>query len=95
MDGVTIQVSGGDFEVANGRLPTVFNAAEPDNPDIGDSDFAWSAIGGRVDSNGNETIDGEDCHFGIIGDADILGNPGANQCGFVSAPPAPTTGRWT
>ncbi len=98
-DGVTIVVSGGDFQVANGRLPDVFNAGDPDNPDIGDSDFAWSAIGGRVDSNGNEAISGADCHFGLIGEtvddglgdptdgADILGNPGANECGF-SSPPA-------
>ena len=97
--GVTIVVSGGAFEVPNGRLPTVFNAADPDNPDVGDSDFAWSAIGGRVDSNGNEAIDGFDCHFGLIGEtvdaglgdatdgADVLGNPGANECGF-SSPPA-------
>ena len=97
--GVTIVVSGGDFEVPNGRLPTVFNAADPDNPDVGDSDFAWSAIGGRVDSDGNEVIDGDDCHFGLIGEmvdpglgdatdgADVLGNPGANECGF-SSPPA-------
>jgi Ca2+-binding RTX toxin-like protein len=98
-NGVTIVVSGGDFQVANGRLPTVFNAGDPDNPDVGDSDFAWSAIGGRVDSNGDEAIDGDDCHFGLIGEtvdaglgdatdgADILGNPGANECGF-SQPPA-------
>jgi hypothetical protein len=98
-DGVTIVVSGGDFQVANGRLPTVFNAADPDNPDVGDSDFAWSAIGGRVDSNGDEAITGDDCHFGLIGvtvdaglgdatdGADVLGNPGANECGF-SSPPA-------
>ena len=98
-DGVTIVVSGGEFQVADGRLPTVFNAADPDNPDVGDSDFAWSAIGGRVDSNGNEAISGDDCHFGLIGatvdaglgdptdGADILGNPGANECGF-SQPPA-------
>ena len=32
--GVTIEVSGGDFQVADGRLPTVLNAADPDNPDI-------------------------------------------------------------
>ncbi len=100
--GVTIVVSGGNFQVANGRLPTVFNAGDPDNPDIGASDFAWSAIGGRVDSNGNEAIDGFDCHFGLIGEAvdaglgdatdgaDVLGNPGANECGF-SAPPAGAT----
>jgi hypothetical protein len=104
-DGVEIIVSGGEFQVADGRLPTVFNAAEPANPDIGDSDFAWSAIAGRVDSNGNETIDGEDCHFGLIGQAvdaglgdatdgaDILGNPGANQCGFVTPPAGANNGQ--
>jgi Ca2+-binding RTX toxin-like protein len=97
-DGVTIEVLNGSFQVANGPLPTVFNANDPANPDIGDSDFAWSAIDGRVDSNGNEAIHGDDCHFGIIGEtvdaglgdatdgADILGNPGANQCGFAIAP---------
>jgi Ca2+-binding RTX toxin-like protein len=103
-DGLTIVVSGGEFQVANGLLPTVFNAADPDNPDIGDSDFAWSAIGGRVDSNGDETISGEDCHFGLIGEtvdvglgdptdgADILGNPGANECGFVTPPAGANNG---
>lgn len=98
-DGVTIDVLNGDFQVANGPLPTVFNAAQPNNNDIGDSDFAWSAIDGRVDSNGNETIDGDDCHFGIIGKAldaglaggategiDILGNDGTNPCGFATPP---------
>ena len=97
-NGVTINVEDGVFQVANGPLPTVFNAAMPDNPDVGDSDFAWSAINGRVDSNGNEAITGDDCHFGLIGQAvdaglgdatdgaDILGNPGANECGFVTPP---------
>jgi Ca2+-binding RTX toxin-like protein len=97
-DGVTIEVAGGVFQVANGPLPTVFNALEPNNPDVGDSQFAWSAIDGRVDSNGNETIDGDDCHFGIVGEtvdpglgdpkdgADILGNPGGNLCGFAIPP---------
>jgi Ca2+-binding RTX toxin-like protein len=97
-DGVTIEVLAGVFQVANGPLPTVFNALNPANPDIGDSQFAWSAIDGRVDSNGNEAIGGDDCHFGLIGkttdvglgDAtdgtDILGNPGANECGFANPP---------
>jgi Ca2+-binding RTX toxin-like protein len=97
-DGVTIEVVNGAFDVANGPLPTVFNAPDPDNPDIGDSQFAWSAIGGRVDANGDEMIDGEDCHFGLrgvtadpgLGDAtdgaDILGNDGTNQCGFGTPP---------
>ena len=84
-DGVTIWVVNGIFQAANGPLPTVFNAADPDNADIGDSDFAWSTIDGRVDANGDETIDGDDCSFGLAG-ADILGNDGTNQCGFATAP---------
>jgi Ca2+-binding RTX toxin-like protein len=99
-DGITIEVVNGFFQTANGPLPTVFpDPATPNNPDVGDSFFAWSAIGGRVDSNGNEAIDGDDCHFGIVGRAndsgilpdptegvDILGNPGANQCFFATPP---------
>ena len=105
VDGVTIQVSGGEFQVANGPLPTVFNAGNPNDPDIGNSDFAWSAINGRVDSSGNEAITGDDCHFGLIGQAvdaglgdatdgaDILGNPGANECGFAQAPAQASNGQ--
>jgi Ca2+-binding RTX toxin-like protein len=97
-NGVTINVDNGVFQVANGPLPTVFNEADPDNPDVGDSDFAWSAINGRVDSNGDEAITWEDCHFGLIGQtvdagagdmtdgADILGNDGTNPCGFGTPP---------
>jgi Ca2+-binding RTX toxin-like protein len=100
--GVVIDVENGVFQVGNGPLPTVFNAADPSNPDVGDSDFAWSAIDGRVDSNGDETITWEECHFGLIGrtidvalgDAtdgpDILGNDGTNPCGFN---PPPNTAR--
>jgi Ca2+-binding RTX toxin-like protein len=95
--GVTIEVDDGVFDW-EGALPTVFNALDPDNPDIGDSDFAWSAIDGRVDSNGNESIGASDCHFGLIGDtsdvglgdatdgADVLGNDGTNPCGFNPEP---------
>jgi Ca2+-binding RTX toxin-like protein len=85
VDGVTIAVVDGVFQVADGALPTVFNAADPDNPDVSDSDFAWSTIGGRVDANGDETIDGNDCAFGIAG-YDILANDGLNSCGFATAP---------
>jgi Ca2+-binding RTX toxin-like protein len=97
-DGVTINVQNGVFQVGNGPLPTVFNEAQPNNPDVGDSDFAWSAIDGRVDSNGNESISSADCHFGIVGEAndvglgdatdgaDILGNDGSNNCGFATPP---------
>ena len=105
MNGVTIQVSGGEFQVADGPLPTVFNAGNPNDPDIGNSDFAWSAINGRVDSNGDEAITGDDCHFGLIGQAvdaelgdatdgaDVLGNPGANECGFAQAPAQANNGQ--
>jgi Ca2+-binding RTX toxin-like protein len=85
-DGVTIEVANGSFDAANGPLPTVFNAGDPDNPDIGDSDFAWSAIDGRVDSNGNEAIGGNDCHVGVVGLLDILGNDGTNPCGLAPVP---------
>jgi Ca2+-binding RTX toxin-like protein len=85
-DGDTIDVRDGLFLVGNGPLPTVFNAADPNNPNVAPSDFAWSAIDGRVDSDGNELITGNDCHFGVRGQADILGNPGANQCGFATPP---------
>jgi Ca2+-binding RTX toxin-like protein len=86
-NGVTIDVVDGEFATADGRaiadgvpLATVFNAAEPDNPSVLDSDFAWSTMHGRVDSNGDEVIDGNDCHFGIIGTADVLGSD--LSCGF-------------
>jgi Ca2+-binding RTX toxin-like protein len=96
--GVTINVDNGVFDWPNRRLPTVFNAANPNSPDVSASDFAWSAISGRVDSNGSETITGDDCHFGLVGQttdiglgdatdgADILGNVGGNPCGFATPP---------
>jgi Ca2+-binding RTX toxin-like protein len=96
--GVTINVVNGAFDWS-GPLPTVFNETNPGNPDVGDSDFAWSAISGRVDSNGDEAIDEQDCHFGIVGQAndsgilpdptegaDILGNDGTNPCLFGTPP---------
>jgi Ca2+-binding RTX toxin-like protein len=98
--GVTILVVNGAFQVADGPLPTVFNALDPDNPDVSDSDFAWSTINGRVDSSGDEAITTDDCHLGLIGLADdaglgdptigvnILGNDLANSnpCGFANPP---------
>jgi hypothetical protein len=111
-DGVTIQVVNGSFATMDGapipdgtRLPTVFNAADPDNPDPVAADFAWFTISGKVDSNGNGVIDGDDCKFGIIGTlddaglgdptdgADILGNPGANECGFATPPATADNGK--
>ena len=87
-DGVTIEVVDGAFQVGDGPLPTVFNAGNPDNADIGDSDFAWSARDGRVDSNGNEGIDSQDCHVGVVDSIDVLSNDNgdSNPCGFASSP---------
>jgi len=96
-DGVTITVTDGAFGWPMGTaLPTVYNATNPDSPGVFAADFAWSTIGGKVDSNGNEVIGGTDCTFGLIGQtvdpglgdptdgADVLGSdPG---CGFAVAP---------
>lgn len=78
--GVTIGVVDGEFATANSvpipdgdALPTVFNADQPDNPSIFFADFAWSTIGGKVDSNGNAEIDSEDCHFGLVGETEDAG----------------------
>ena len=80
VNGVTIGVVDGEFATADAvaipdgqALPTVFNAAQPDNPSVFFADFAWSTINGRVDSNGDTTIDGEECHFGLIGEAVDVG----------------------
>jgi Ca2+-binding RTX toxin-like protein len=100
VDGVTIAVVDGAFATADGVpiadgsfLPTVFNATTPDDPSVAAADFAWSTQNGRVDSNGNGSIDANDCTFGLIGQAvdlglgdatdgaDILGSDGS--CGFA------------
>ncbi len=91
-NGVQIEVEDGLFTmfdldpIPDGyELPTVFNAADPDNPSVADSDFAWSTINGRVDSSGDEMIDSDDCHVDLIGSIDVLAN-GANVCGFATDP---------
>ena len=103
-DGVTITVTDGVFGWPSGTaLPTVYpDPATPFNPGVAAAKFAWSTIGGKVDSNGNETIDGKDCHFGLIGvtvdtgfgsdptdGADILGSD-PTECGFAGGPPSST-----
>jgi hypothetical protein len=102
-DGVTITVTDGTFSWPSGTaLPTVYNAADPANPGVAAADFAWSTIGGKVDSNGSESIDGGDCTFGLIGQtvdsglgvptdgADVLGSdPG---CGFAGTIPSANNG---
>jgi len=95
-DGVTIEVVDGAFDTADGAaipdgtpLPTIFNESDPDNPSIVAADFAWSTQLGRVDSNGNGSIDNDDCHVGIIGGANILGSlAGPSGCEFGVTPPA-------
>ncbi len=97
VSGVTITVTDGVFAWPSGTaLPTVYNAADPANPGVSASDFAWSTIGGKVDSNGNESIEGTDCTFGLVGQtvavglgdptdgADILGSNAG--CGFAGSP---------
>ncbi len=98
VDGVTISVTDGMFGWPSGTaLPTVYNAAVPANPDVSASDFAWSTIGGKVDSNGDEFISSTDCTFGLIGQTvdaglgvdatdgvDILGSDAG--CGFAGGP---------
>src|SRR5918994_1858609 len=102
-DGVTITVTDGAFSWPSGTaLPTVYNADDPANPGVAAADFAWSTIGGKVDSNGSESIDGDDCTFGLIGQtvdnglgdatdgADVLGSDAG--CGFATAPPSTLNG---
>ena len=95
VDGVTIDVVDGSVDWPDGSFPEVFNASDPDNPGVLESDFAWSTINGRVDSSGDETIDANDCSFDVIGTADILGNTLANTnpCGFANAPSAADNGK--
>jgi IPT/TIG domain len=96
-DGVTITVTDGAFGWTTGTaLPTVYNVDNPDSPGVAVADFAWSTILGKVDSNGDEVIDGTDCTFGLIGQtvdtglgdptdgADVLGSDAG--CGFAVTP---------
>lgn len=107
-DGVTIEVVDGRFQVLDGPLPHVFNATDPDNPSVVDSNFAWQTINGRVDSNGNGQVNANDCHIGIIGTSDTAGlgpftsgvhilgdtaDPGTNPCGFGVDPANADDGR--
>jgi hypothetical protein len=94
-DGVTIGVVDGQFATADGSaipdgwpLPKVFNAGAPNDPSIIDSDFAWSTIAGKVDANGDGTIDGDDCSVGVVGVENVLGQ----TCGFSPTPPPSSNG---
>jgi Ca2+-binding RTX toxin-like protein len=96
LDGVTIAVVDGEFVTADtqpipdGRvLPAVFDAANPNNPSVVASDFAWSTINGLVDANGSGTITGDDCSIDVVGTADILGQ----TCGFGSPVPGTDNGK--
>ena len=101
-DGVTITVTDGAFGWPTGMaLPTVYNDVHPDSPGVAAADFAWSTILGKVDSNGDEVIDGNDCTLGLIGQtvdsgfgdptdgADVLGT----ACGIAPAPDPANNGK--
>jgi len=94
-DGVTIGVVDGQFATADGAaipdgwpLPTVFNAAAPDDSSVVDADFAWSTIAGRVDANGDGTITGDDCSVAVVGVENVLGQ----TCGFGQPVPTSSNG---
>jgi hypothetical protein len=102
-DGVTITVTDGAFVWTSGTaLPTVYNRLDPANPGVFAADLAWSTIGGKVDSNGSESITGDDCTLGLIGQivdsgmgtdptdgADVLGT----ACGIAPAPDPANNGK--
>jgi hypothetical protein len=102
-DGVTITVTDGAFVWPTGTaLPTVYNRLDPANPGVVAADLAWSTIGGKVDSNGSESITGDDCTLGLIGQivdsgigtdptdgADVLGT----ACGIAPAPDPADNGK--
>ena len=80
VDGMTINVSNGNFVEHDGvlitdgfKLPTVFNAAHPANPSVVDADFAWQAIGGAIDVNQNSLISDFDCQSDIVNGWNIVG----------------------
>lgn len=98
-DGRTIEVVDGEFQMPNGPMPYVYpDPGTPNDPSPVDANFAWSVIGGRVDSGGNGYISDADCSFGLVGaavdsgfgdptdGADVLADDGANGCGFASPP---------
>jgi RTX calcium-binding nonapeptide repeat (4 copies) len=78
-DGVTIVVSNGNFVEKDGlpfpdktKLPSVFNAAHPNNPSVVQADFAWQAIGGAIDVNQNGLISANDCAQDIVNGWNIV-----------------------
>jgi hypothetical protein len=90
-NGATITVTDGSLGVADGPLPTIFPApSTPNNTSAIAARFAWSVIGGRVDSNGDGSITGTDCHFGLAGGANVLGSDAS--CGFAHTIPAASNG---
>jgi len=90
-NGRAITVTDGSFGINDGPLPTIFPApSTPNNTSAIAARFAWSVIGGRVDSNGDGAITGTDCHFGLAGGANVLGSDAS--CGFAHTIPAASNG---
>jgi hypothetical protein len=85
VSGLLIEVVDGEFQVDDGPMPYFYpDPSTPNNPWT--SHFAWHVIGGRVDSNGDWSIDEDDCSFDLSNNNDVLASDGTNPCGFAADP---------
>ena len=78
---VTIHVVDGVFQVADGTaLRAIFpNPSTPSDHTIAGASFAWSTDDGRVDANGDGSIDpsttsSQDCSINVVNSYDVLGS---------------------
>jgi hypothetical protein len=94
-DGLPIPVTDGVFAIDDGDMPTIYpDPATPTNSSPTAAKFAWMTLGGKVDSNGNGSIDDNDCHIDLVGGIDVLSNTSgnANPCGFATPPSSADNG---
>ena len=85
-DGVTIGVVDGSFATIDGApipdgtpLPTKFKDPAVTSSTVAAADFAWSAILGRVDANGDGSIGADDCSNNLVNTLDVLGSACGNS----------------
>jgi len=91
-DGVVVAID--DVAPTDGtRMPALFNASAPADPDPRDADFGWWVYDGRVDANANEAIDEFDCARGVVGAVDDEGlGPPADGADVIASSPACSLG---